>query len=189
MSSAALSAHLMTLSTRTVRCQFYGGISRSSNFDRVTVCCSSLFGSSMSQLVFCKIQSTHVTDYGQIESTYFQKCLLARCSLTTDSTIQDCGLFSTIPAASPPTTVPFTLSLRKLVPEIRVMIFPLCMKGISLEDKASLIVALRGDTLLYHEALDVLQKSHVFALSYHNRALLESMSPKAFGRTQRLSIV
>jgi hypothetical protein len=75
---------------------------------------------------------------------------------------------------------------RKFPPEVREIIFD---EAIEWDGKTpALIVALRGDPVLYFEALEVLSKSNVFIMSKKNEETRRSMPSSVYKNIQRLWI-
>ena len=79
------------------------------------------------------------------------------------------------------------LALRKLPPEIREMIFRYC---VDFTDRKTppLIVALRGDQELYHEAMKLFYKLNYFTLDKSTAAVCEAMRLNIRQNIQQLKI-
>jgi uncharacterized protein YjbI with pentapeptide repeats len=101
-----------------------------------------------------------------IHESTFRKVKMNRCKITT----------------SP-------LALRQFTPEIRARIFGYCTPQKSWASKTpEVLIALRGDSELYQEALRAFYKQNWFRLNFRNFSKTELMSKKSVENINKLSI-
>jgi hypothetical protein len=78
-----------------------------------------------------------------------------------DSDVTMVSKVAVLPSAAP--------TLRKFPPEIRDMIYKLTLAGEWNGKTSTFIIALRGDSELYHEALKVFYETNTFAFTERNQ--------------------
>lgn len=83
-----------------------------------------------------------------------------------------------------------TCTLRVLPPELRIIIYEYLVKIRRLERQTTpaLLIALRPDQQLYHEALDVFYKINIFKLTGFNQRGLFAMGNTAIHGIERLLV-
>jgi hypothetical protein len=85
--------------------------------------------------------------------------------------------------------MPFYFDLRALPVEIRLLIFRYCLDHVWQQDSMPpLIVALRGDSQLYHEALEVFYANNTLAVSPETEKRVASMSLTAMRTVERATV-
>jgi uncharacterized protein YjbI with pentapeptide repeats len=138
--------------------------------------------------------------YMKLRNSTIRNCVLrfveVRSSIIQNSTLYDCRLFNCSVQQSPLTNTLLyetkvegctikgctaamsPLALRKLPPEVREMIFRHCVDFTG-GKIPPLIIALRGDQKLYHEALKVFSKLNFFTLNKRTAKLCGGMGENA----------
>ena len=112
----------------------------------------------------CRLKESHIKS-SKVVNTKFINSLRSKCD------------FSPTPPLSP---------FKRIPPEVRIMIIlkVIMWKGTT----PPLIAALRGDPVLYREALDVLHKTSTFRLHWKNEVPREIMGRTAFQSIRKLDI-
>ncbi|KAE9378849.1 hypothetical protein N431DRAFT_325846 [Stipitochalara longipes BDJ] len=121
-----------------------------------------------SKLYNCKvsnstIEGSEVVDTGLHESDFIKSKLIG-CKITTS-----------------------LLSFCKFVPEIRAMIFKLCL-SFEKNKTPALLIALRGDIFLYQQAIRLFYKLNCFTLNYYMLDRCSLMSVNAISNISKLTI-
>jgi uncharacterized protein YjbI with pentapeptide repeats len=147
--------------------------------------------------------------YMKLRNSTIRNCVLrfveVRSSIIQNSTLYDCRLFNcSVQQSSLTNTLLYEtkvegctikgctaamspLALRKLPPEVREMIFRHCVDFTD-GKIPPLIIALRADQKLYHEALKVFFKLNVFTLNKRTAKLCGGMGENALRNICQLKI-
>jgi uncharacterized protein YjbI with pentapeptide repeats len=129
-------------------------------------------------------------------STISEECSLERC-IVLNSTINGCTAVGSEIHESAFTKVKMNrckittspLALCRFAPEIRAIILQYCTPWNVWKPKIpEILVALRGDEKLYHEALRAFYKQNWFRLEFSNFSRTELMSKKAIENINKLCI-
>lgn len=144
------------------------------------------------QLINCVIMNTTLTN-AQLEHCILVSCELQGCELMNSSIdnssiktskIVDSKFTNCLRSKCDVTPTP---PFNRIPPEIRVMIMS---KVINWRGKIPvLIAALRGDPVLYREALGVLHRNYTFKLHLWNESTRKQMSRAAFQSIEKLEVV
>lgn len=82
----------------------------------------------------------------------------------------------------------FVLKIENLAPELRMMIFDLALVGSWNGQIPALLKALRGDELMYKEAIEAFGRTNTFVLSKSNNSSFLRMSETALGSIEYLKM-
>jgi uncharacterized protein YjbI with pentapeptide repeats len=129
-------------------------------------------------------------------STISEECSFEKCNMV-NSTINGCTAVDSDIHESTFTKVKMNrckittspLALCRFAPEIREIIFGYCISSITVSfNTPNILIALRGDSELYQEALRTFYKQNWFPLAFRNFSKTELISAKVAENINKLAI-
>jgi hypothetical protein len=147
-------------------------------------------------IAHCLVNTSYLVENVATRKTDFRNCKMEDIRLSysgTDTTYFNCHECeideSSKSLISNGTITKSPLAFNKFAPELRCQIFSYCLEWANTKARTpNLIIALRGDPTLYHEALDLFYKANTFNMSYENKRGRELMESSAFEGIQKLSL-